>query len=324
MRQRGNAPGPLDVRHGWPGRADTAGRGDGPTWGPRAHHLRRQAMKSVASQCDLIRESLLSANHFGLFGPSRLASTRYYMSVSLPGYHSRQKFSPSATRSGRQSIRRSAHSLHDITPPIVTAVPQRFPTLHYLRSTRSIYPHPTPKSLQYSEFQSRHAPEILHGTLAQGVQDWSGRAARARNPGRRQRPRPGCEVVDDGATVLTISRLSRWSIGYYNETAEQARQSAMDRQRANGGLGEYYSEGDTRMPTWVVVGDTAAVGERTGLDGAALDGGFADTENAARWLDDGIPRTGLRGGLSPGQRARFRPDFRRSQKRVAAAGADRW
>ena len=52
----------------------------------------------------------------------------------------------------------------------------------------------------------------------------------------------------------------------------------MDRQRANGGLGEYYSEGDTRMPTWVVVGDTAAVGERTGLDGAALDGGFADSE----------------------------------------------
>src|SRR6478736_1223657 len=42
-----------------------AARGDGPTWGPRAHHLRPQAMKFVASQCDSIRESLLSANHFG-------------------------------------------------------------------------------------------------------------------------------------------------------------------------------------------------------------------------------------------------------------------
>ena len=41
--------------------------------GPRAHHLRRQAMKSVVSQCDSIRESLLSANHFGFF-QGRLAA----------------------------------------------------------------------------------------------------------------------------------------------------------------------------------------------------------------------------------------------------------
>jgi hypothetical protein len=77
MRQRSNAPGPLDVRHGWPGRANTAARGDGPTWGPRAHHLRPQAMKSVASQCDSIRESLLSANHFGFF-QGRLAAAGGY------------------------------------------------------------------------------------------------------------------------------------------------------------------------------------------------------------------------------------------------------
>jgi hypothetical protein len=37
--------------------------------------------------------------------------------------------------------------------------------------------------------------------------------------------------------VLTISRLSRWSINYYNDTAREAKQGAMDRQRANGGLG---------------------------------------------------------------------------------------
>ncbi len=95
--------------------------------------------------------------------------------------------------------------------------------------------------------------------------------------------------------MLTISRLSRWSINYYNDTASHAKQAAMDRPRANGGLGEYYTEGDTRVPTWLVVGDAAAVGERTGLDGAALAGGFADTETAARWLDEGIASNGVSG-----------------------------
>jgi len=95
--------------------------------------------------------------------------------------------------------------------------------------------------------------------------------------------------------VLTISRLSRWSINYYNDTANAAQAAAMDRQSAGGGLGEYYSESDTRVPTWVVVGDTAAVGELTGLDAAALHGGFADTAVAARWLDDGIAPNGASG-----------------------------
>jgi hypothetical protein len=95
--------------------------------------------------------------------------------------------------------------------------------------------------------------------------------------------------------VLTISRLSRWSINYYNDTANKAKQAAMDRQRANGGLGEYYTEADTRVPTWLVVGDASAVGKRTGLDGAALAGGVADTETAARWLDDGIAPNGSSG-----------------------------
>ena len=69
----------------------------------------------------------------------------------------------------------------------------------------------------------------------------------------------------------------------------------MNRQSAGGGLGEYYSEADTRVPTWVVVGDTAAVGERTGLDGAALHGGCADTATAASWLDDGVAPNGATG-----------------------------
>jgi hypothetical protein len=74
--------------------------------------------------------------------------------------------------------------------------------------------------------------------------------------------------------MLTISRLSRWSINYYNDTANKAQAAAMDRQAAGGGLGEYYSESDTRVPTWVVVGDSATVGELTGLDGAALAAGL--------------------------------------------------
>jgi hypothetical protein len=63
--------------------------------------------------------------------------------------------------------------------------------------------------------------------------------------------------------VLTTSRLSRWSINYYNDTANQAQGAAMDRQAASGGLGEDYSERDT----WVVAGDGAAVGERTAIPG---------------------------------------------------------
>jgi conjugative relaxase-like TrwC/TraI family protein len=95
--------------------------------------------------------------------------------------------------------------------------------------------------------------------------------------------------------VLTISRLSRWSINYYNDTAREAKQAAMDRQRANGGLGEYYSEHDTRMPTWLIVGDTARIAELVGLDGRAADGGSADPEVAQRWLDDGTAPNGQAG-----------------------------
>jgi hypothetical protein len=38
--------------------------------------------------------------------------------------------------------------------------------------------------------------------------------------------------------VLTISRQTRWSIGYYNDTAEAAKRSWMNAQAAKGGLGE--------------------------------------------------------------------------------------
>ena len=95
--------------------------------------------------------------------------------------------------------------------------------------------------------------------------------------------------------VLTISRLSRWSINYYNDTARQASQAGLDRQRANGGLGEYYSEGDTREPTWLITGDATRTVELLGLDGRAVDEGTAHPDGAARWLDDGVAPNGLAG-----------------------------
>ena len=95
--------------------------------------------------------------------------------------------------------------------------------------------------------------------------------------------------------MLTISRLSRWSINYYNDTARQANQAAMDRQRANGGLGEYYSERDTRAPTWLLAGDTSRTCDLSGLDGRAAAGGSADPEVVQRWLDDGIAPNGKSG-----------------------------
>jgi hypothetical protein len=93
--------------------------------------------------------------------------------------------------------------------------------------------------------------------------------------------------------VLTISRLTRWSIGYYTDTAEAAKRSALNARAANGGLGEYYSEADTRVPTWLLTGDQTAVAGLCGLDAAALAGGVADTEAAATWLNDGVAGLGV-------------------------------
>ena len=95
--------------------------------------------------------------------------------------------------------------------------------------------------------------------------------------------------------VLTISRLSRWSIGYYNDTADAAKQSAMNAETANGGLGEYYSEADTRVPAWLLTGDTTAVVGLCGLDESTRAGGVVDTDVAAVWLNDGVTPNGRSG-----------------------------
>ncbi|MEB3035143.1 MobF family relaxase [[Mycobacterium] nativiensis] len=95
--------------------------------------------------------------------------------------------------------------------------------------------------------------------------------------------------------MLTLSRLSRSSIAYYEKTANEAKQAAMDRQAAGGGLGEYYTEGDTRVPTWIVTGDASQVAELTGLTDAQVAGGFADGDQVSAWLDDGIAPNGATG-----------------------------
>ena len=86
--------------------------------------------------------------------------------------------------------------------------------------------------------------------------------------------------------VLTIAKLSRWSVDYYNRTAAAAGEG--------GGLGEYYSEHDTHTPVWVLAGDAELAAELVGLSAADRSRG-ADTEVVARWLDDGVAPGGAAG-----------------------------
>jgi hypothetical protein len=78
--------------------------------------------------------------------------------------------------------------------------------------------------------------------------------------------------------------LAKWIISYYNDTANKA--MARDDGPSPGPrwAGEYYSEGDTRAPTWMLTGNTPKVAELVGLDAAATDDGFADTDTAATCL----------------------------------------
>ena len=98
-----------------------------------------------------------------------------------------------------------------------------------------------------------------------------------------------------GELVLTISKLKRWSINYYIDTAQAAEQAATDLARAGGGLGEYYSERETRTPVWLVAGDTHTVAELVGLTDVQRAGGNVDAELVARWLDDGLSPNGAHG-----------------------------
>lgn len=95
--------------------------------------------------------------------------------------------------------------------------------------------------------------------------------------------------------MLTIARLKRWGIAYYSRTARDAVDQMKDRAQANGGLGDYYTEQETRVPTWMVTGDAERVGELVGLPATELNGGIADLDVVERWSDDGVTPNGMRG-----------------------------
>jgi conjugative relaxase-like TrwC/TraI family protein len=95
--------------------------------------------------------------------------------------------------------------------------------------------------------------------------------------------------------MLTISKLKRWSINYYIDTAKTAERASSDLARASGGLGEYYSEHETRTPVWLCAGDGRTTSALVGLTDAQRVGGEADSGVVARWLDDGVAPGGARG-----------------------------
>jgi len=134
-------------------------------------------------------------------------------------------------------------------------------------------------------------PTFLHGTFAQGCENGCGTAsATTAAPDRLRRSRRQWVVQ-----VLTISKLKRWSINYYIDTARTAENAGRDLSRATGGLGEYYTEHETRTPTWLLAGDTHTVARLVGLTDAQRAGGEADSQQVARWLDDGMAPNGARG-----------------------------
>ncbi|WP_157894059.1 MobF family relaxase, partial [Mycobacteroides abscessus] len=93
--------------------------------------------------------------------------------------------------------------------------------------------------------------------------------------------------------MLTIAKLGRWSVSYYVDTAREATAAARDDRARNGGLGEYYSESETRLPTWLVAGEDAqSAAEQVGLTRVEALGGDADLDVVTRWLDDGMAPSG--------------------------------
>ena len=93
--------------------------------------------------------------------------------------------------------------------------------------------------------------------------------------------------------MLTIAKLGAWSVSYYVDTARSAAAAALESRAAGGGLGEYYSESETRLPVWFSAGRDATAAR--GLTGAGRDGENADLDAVTRWLDDGESPCGASG-----------------------------
>ena len=123
--------------------------------------------------------------------------------------------------------------------------------------------------------------------------------------------------------MLTISKLKRWSINYYIDTANTAQRATADLQRAGGGLGEYYSEHDTRTPVWLCAGDTRTAAGLVGLSDTQRAGGEADAGGGgALARRRGRPERCVRPGFGTRGRARLRLDVRRAEECVGDPGAE--
>lgn len=93
--------------------------------------------------------------------------------------------------------------------------------------------------------------------------------------------------------MLTVSKLGGWSVSYYVDTARAAVAAGLESRAAGGGLGEYYSESETRLPVWFAGGrDVSAA---LGLTGVEQVGEHADLDVVTRWLNEGEAPCGASG-----------------------------
>lgn len=92
--------------------------------------------------------------------------------------------------------------------------------------------------------------------------------------------------------MLTVAKLSLWSVNYYNDTARAVGDAVADRQKANGGLAESTTPNVTPAPRSGRVPVMYAVAEALGLGASERAGGDADPDVVARWLDGGVAPNG--------------------------------
>lgn len=128
--------------------------------------------------------------------------------------------------------------------------------------------------------------------------------------------------------MLTIARLSKWGVKYYSDTARAVEatlqdqrsservaagvsvgaaepvtgasdhdESAVERSKrsAGGGLGEYYTEHNTRAPVWITAGDRPTVEGIVGV----TDGVTASNDAVDKWMQEGVAPSGATGQKIP-------------------------
>jgi hypothetical protein len=95
----------------------------------------------------------------------------------------------------------------------------------------------------------------------------------------------GERCVDDREALPVVDQLLQ-------RHRQSCRPAAKDTWKASGGLGDYYTEHDTRTPVWLCGGDTHTAAKLVGLTDIQRAGSEADTEVVARWLDDGVAPNG--------------------------------